>query len=133
MLGLSALSLLAGAITAQAREVRTECPPVAPSDGKTLLGYNDVLHYGDVAHGVHDPDFIETVGNIRRVVYVAFPAEFRMARIECTYGPRGRPWISRVYVDIPGLLLRCERTFRVPSGHQRHPDDRYWCISRVDD
>lgn len=133
VVGLIALAFLACGNNTHAKEVKSECPLISPSDGRTPLGFDVVLPYGDAADGARDPDQVKTFSNMRHIVYEFEAYRLPNTRIECAYGVVGRPWVSKSYVDIPGLLVRCESTFRIPAGRQRHPDDRYWCISRVDD
>ena len=119
-------------VRAQAAERVFECPRISPVDGQTPLAFVKVLHDGEDEWGFPDADVTR---RRRGVVYRMndFAASnFTKARMECIYAVNRRPPRHSAFLDMPGLLLRCES-----EGPELPPDwnnwyGRYWCTTRID-
>lgn len=118
--------------TCRAAEIVTECPRVSPIDGRTPLIFVSVLHSGDAVWGYPDADVEKKEnGRIYRM-NVHEASGFTSARMECEFAINRRSRGHSTFLDMPGLLLRCES-----DGPDPYPEDdmmhgRVWCTSRIE-
>lgn len=117
---------------AQAAERVFECPRISPVDGQTPLAFVKVLHDGEDEWGFPDADVTR---RRRGVVYRMndFAASnFTKARMECIYAVNRRPPRHSAFLDMPGLLLRCESEGPDPPPDWNNWYGRYWCTTQID-
>lgn len=124
----AALLLLAGALTfaapladARAQYVRTECPLVRPDNPTLKFWGGTVLETGKDA--VFLPDiYYKDENRVEHYVtdYRRMGETYIAARLKCNYSDR-----SRIFLVIPGTLLKCGTAVRVTKG-------RPWEKARVE-
>jgi len=130
----AAIALCFGSYPSYAQtEIVTECPAVAPQDGKTPISDAVLRHHDGGVWGFPDPPDIERREGRRVYGMRNYEASgFRRASFLCEFGEWNKPPVFTAVVLIPGLLLKCEAWF-IPQPKLLPP--RYirdWCTSRVE-
>jgi hypothetical protein len=125
-------SALVGGAYAQPMEIVTRCPPVSPTDGRTPVSHQALLHFGQVMLG-DAPVALEF--ETSRFAYVLEDVErdgYRNAAIECHYDDLRARRFEEIRIPIPGLLLSCDRISSVSEGLYPYFPIRFFCISRIE-
>ncbi|MCA0448965.1 MAG: hypothetical protein LCH62_04245 [Proteobacteria bacterium] len=130
----AAFALCFGGVSSYAQtEVVTECPAVAPQDGKTPIAYAELRHSDGGIWGFPGPSDVERREGRRVYSMDSYEASgFRRASLLCAFGEWNKTPVFTAVVLIPGLLLKCEAWF-IPQPKLLPP--RYirdWCTSRVE-
>ncbi|MCM0020758.1 MAG: hypothetical protein NBV67_12245 [Tagaea sp.] len=124
-------AMLAGGALAQTLEVVTQCPPLSPTDGRTPVSNQSLLHFGEVQLG-DAPVSLEF--KTREFAYVLEDVEqdqYKKAAIQCQYDDLRSRRFAEIRIPIPGLLLSCDRITKVRGGPYPYFPIRFFCISRI--
>lgn len=117
----AALALAVPLADARAQYLRTECPLVRPDNPTVRFFGGGVLENGTISNTLPDI-YYKDENRVEHSVsdYRRMGETYTAARLECFYSDR-----SRIYLDIPGTLLKCGGAVRVTKG-------RPWEKARVE-
>jgi hypothetical protein len=117
---------------APAAEQAFECPRISPIDGQTPLAFVKVLHDGGATWGYPDADVTRKENGATYQMNNHEASNFTKARLECIYANNRRPPLHSTFLDMPGLLLRCESLQPdLPLVWDRSYG-RSWCTTRTE-
>lgn len=117
----------------RAAEIATECPRISPVDGRTPLAFVSVLHTGDGEWGYPDADVMRRENEATYRMNNHEASNFTTARMECVYANNRRPPMHSTFLEIPGLLLRCESLEPDLPLEWDRSYGRVWCTSRIEE